>query len=195
MFYANVSVSFLYLIMINIVVGTNREGSLSLVASQEISAIYTDLGIDNQLLLLSDLPNETFSPQAYADKPQCVVDMTNEILKSSGLVVVTPEYNGSMPGALKLFIDLLPFPESFEGRPVSFVGLSAGQFGALRPVEHLQQIFGYRNAYIFPERVFIPRVHESISQADGITDEDLKSRLKKHADGFAGYCRKLGCLD
>ena len=146
--------------MINIVVGTNREGSLSLVASQEISAIYTDLGIDNQLLLLSDLPNETFSPQAYADKPQCVVDMTNEILKSSGLVVVTPEYNGSMPGALKLFIDLLPFPESFEGRPVSFVGLSAGQFGALRPVEHLQQIFGHRNAYIFPERVFIPRVHQ-----------------------------------
>ena len=139
--------------MINIVVGTNREGSLSLVVSQEISAIYTDLGIENQLLLLSDLSHETFSPQAYAEKPQCVVEMTNEILKSSGLVVVTPEYNGSMPGALKLFIDLLPFPESFEGRPVSFVGLSAGQFGALRPVEHLQQIFGYRNAYIFPERV------------------------------------------
>ena len=181
--------------MINIVVGTNREGSLSLVTSQEISAIYTDLGVENQLLLLSDLPPETFSPQAYADKPQCVVEMTNEILKSSGLVVVTPEYNGSMPGALKLFIDLLPFPESFEGRPVSFVGLSAGQFGALRPVEHLQQIFGYRNSYIFPERVFIPRAHESISQADGITDEDLKSRLEKHADGFAGYCRKLGLLD
>ena len=181
--------------MINIVVGTNREGSLSLVVSQEISAIYTDLGIENQLLLLSDLSNETFSPQAYAEKPQCVVEMTNEILKSSGLVVVTPEYNGSMPGALKLFIDLLPFPESFEGRPVSFVGLSAGQFGALRPVEHLQQIFGYRNAYIFPERVFIPRVHESISQADGITDEDLKLRLEKHADGFTGYCRKLGFLD
>ena len=181
--------------MINIVVGTNREGSLSLVVSQEISAIYTDLGIENQLLLLSDLSHETFSPQAYAEKPQCVVEMTNEILKSSGLVVVTPEYNGSMPGALKLFIDLLPFPESFEGRPVSFVGLSAGQFGALRPVEHLQQIFGYRNAYIFPERVFIPRVHESISQTDGITDEDLKSRLEKHADGFTGYCRKLGFLD
>ena len=181
--------------MINIVVGTNREGSLSLVVSQEISAIYTDLGIENQLLLLSDLSHETFSPQAYAEKPQCVVEMTNEILKSSGLVVVTPEYNGSMPGALKLFIDLLPFPESFEGRPVSFVGLSAGQFGALRPVEHLQQIFGYRNAYIFPERVFIPRVHESISQADGITDEDLKSRLEKNANGFTSYCRKLGFLD
>ena len=55
--------------MFNIIVGTNREGSLSLVAAQDISAIYTDLGIENQLLLLSDLPPETFSPQAYADKP------------------------------------------------------------------------------------------------------------------------------
>ena len=180
--------------MINIIVGTNREGSLSLVAAQDISAIYTDLGIENQLLLLSDLPPETFSPQAYADKPECVVEMTHEVLKSSGLVVVTPEYNGSMPGALKLFIDLLPFPESFEGRPVSFVGLSAGQFGALRPVEHLQQIFGYRNAHIFPERVFIPRAHESISHADGITDEDLQSRLKKQAENFAGFCRKIVSL-
>ena len=116
--------------MINIIVGTNREGSFSLVAAQDISAIYTDLGIENQLLLLSDLLPETFSPQAYADKPECVVEMTHEVLKSSGLAVVTPEYNGSMPGALKLFIDLLPFPESFEGRAVSFVGLSAGHFGA-----------------------------------------------------------------
>ena len=41
--------------MFNIIVGTNREGSLSLVAAQDISAIYTDLGIENQLLLLSDL--------------------------------------------------------------------------------------------------------------------------------------------
>ena len=102
--------------MINIIVGTNREGSLSLVASQDISAIYTDLGIENQLLLLSDLPPETFSPQAYADKPECVVEMTLEVLKSSGLVVVTPEYNGSMPGALKLFLSIFcPFQKVLRG--------------------------------------------------------------------------------
>ena len=46
--------------MFNIIVGTNREGSLSLVAAQDISAIYTDLGIENQLLLLSDLPPRNF---------------------------------------------------------------------------------------------------------------------------------------
>ena len=49
---------------------------------------------------------------------------------------------------------MLKFPESFEKRPVCFTGLGAGIWGALRPVEQLQAIFGYRNAYLFPERVF-----------------------------------------
>ena len=55
--------------MFNIIVGTNREGSLSLVAAQDISAIYTDLGIENQLLYFQ-IYSRNFSPQAYADKPE-----------------------------------------------------------------------------------------------------------------------------
>ena len=40
------------------------------------------------------------------------------VLQAEGLIVVTPEYNGSLPGVLKYFIDMLKFPESFEQRPV-----------------------------------------------------------------------------
>ena len=72
-------------------------------------------------------------------------------------MVVVPEYNGSFPGILKYFIDLLPFPESFDCRPVSYVGVSAGQWGALRAVEQLQLVFGYRNAYVHPPRTFLLR--------------------------------------
>ena len=76
-----------------------------------------------KVLDLSDLPSETFSPDAYSEKPPKVLKFTEQILNSSGLVIVVPEYNGSMPGALKLFIDLLPYPESFEGRPVCYIEL------------------------------------------------------------------------
>ena len=127
-------------------------------------------------------------------KPPKVLEFTQDILNASGLVVVTPEYNGSMSGALKLFIDLLPFPESFEGRPVCYVGLASGQFGALRPVEHLQQVFGYRNAYNFPKRVFIPAVHDFLDDEKGILDEDLATRLKEQARSFVEFCRNLGKL-
>ena len=63
---------------------------------------------------------------------------------------------------------MLPFPESFEQRPVCFVGLAAGIWGALRPVEQLQAIFGYRNAYIFPERVFMPGIGKLLNEAGAI---------------------------
>ena len=178
--------------MITIIAGTNRRGSLSSVFANEIASIYSRQDVQSKVLELADLPLETFSPDAYADKPAKVLDFTQHVLNSSGLVMVVPEYNGSMPGALKLFIDLLPYPESFEGRPVCYVGIASGQFAGLRPVEHLQQVFGYRNAYNFPRRVFVPSVHQVASVENGLTDEDLKIRLTDQANQFLKFCRSLG---
>ena len=113
------------------------------------------------------------------------------VLQASGLHVVTPEYNGSMPGVLKYFIDLLKFPESFERRPVCFTGLAAGTWGALRPVEQLQQIFGYRNAHIYPERVFIPGIGNQLGADGRLKDEELVGRLRKQAAGFAEFTRRF----
>ncbi|MBN38575.1 MAG: hypothetical protein CMI29_08945 [Opitutae bacterium] len=180
--------------MIILITGTNRKASKSSVMARCLSLIYDELGVENKVLELNELPPETFSPDAYIVKPPKVLEFTQDILNASGLVVVTPEYNGSMSGALKLFIDLLPFPESFEGRPVCYVGLASGQFGALRPVEHLQQVFGYRNAFNFPKRVFIPAVHDFLDDEKGILDEDLATRLKEQARLFVEFCRNIGKL-
>lgn len=178
--------------MMVIISGTNREGSLSSVFSHALNEIYQDKGVSSKVLELAELPPETFSPSAYTEKPAKVLEFTKDILSASGLVIVVPEYNGSMPGALKLFIDLLPYPDSFEGRPICYIGIASGQFGALRPVEHLQQVFGYRNAYNFPKRVFVPAVHNVASRENGITDSELQSRLAGQADDFIQFCRSLG---
>jgi chromate reductase len=180
--------------MITIIVGTNRSGSVSAQVAAFVAKVYDELGVNNRVLDIADLPPETFSPNAYVEKPPLVVEFTEQILASSGLFVVTPEYNGSMPGALKLFIDMLPFPESFEDRPVSYIGISAGQFGGLRPVEHLQQVFGYRNALNFPRRVFIPAVGSVMKQSGGLEASDYGKRIREQAKSFAEYCRTLGKL-
>lgn len=180
--------------MITLIAGTNRKSSKSSVMAHCLSAIYDEMRIENKVLELEQLPLETFSPNAYREKPGKVLEFTEDVLNSSGLVVVTPEYNGSMSGALKLFIDLLPYPESFESRPICYVGIASGQFGALRPVEHLQQVFGYRNAHNFPKRVFVPAVHEFLDEEKGILDDDLVTRLKNQAQEFVEFCRKLGKL-
>ena len=59
--------------------------------------------MDSKVLELSDLPPETFSPSAYTEKPEKVLEFTNDILNASGLAIVVPEYNGNrkMAGSLR----------------------------------------------------------------------------------------------
>jgi chromate reductase, NAD(P)H dehydrogenase (quinone) len=177
--------------MITIVSGTNRPDSNTRRIAALVEALYMELGVPVRMLDLQDLPAELFTPGAYASKPAAFAPFAQAVLDSSGLVIVTPEYNGSFPGVLKVFIDHLKFPESFEGKPVSFIGLAAGTWGALRSVEQLQQIFGYRNAHLFPSRVFIPGVYGVLDASGAMTDAELHGRLRKQAAGFAAFVARL----
>ncbi len=177
--------------MITIVIGTNRPGSNSRHVAKQIESIYQDLKTPVNVLDLADLPPEIFHPSSYAEKPAAFKPFTEAVLTSGGLHIVTPEYNGGMPGVLKYFIDMLKFPESFDRKPVCFTGVAAGQWGALRPVEQLQAIFGYRNAHIYPERVFIPSVFNQLDEQGRIKDAELADRLRKQASGFAQFVAKL----
>lgn len=173
-----------------VISGTNRPASRSLHLANHLTRLYAELGAQTTLLDLVKLPPEVFDPHAYVEKPNSLKPWTDAILESDGMVVVVPEYNGSFPGVLKYFIDLLPFPESFEGRPAAFVGLASGAWGALRAVEHLQGVFGYRNAYIFPKRVFLPQVHGALDEA-GKPVVHLAERLKEQSVAFLDFIAKL----
>jgi chromate reductase len=177
--------------MIVIVCGTNRPGSNTRKVTTRVEAIYKSLKVQTQMLDLAEMPPVIFSPVSYETKPAGFSRFTDAILASDGLVVVSPEYNGGIPGILKYFIDMLPFPESFEQRPVCFVGLAAGIWGALRPVEQLQAIFGYRNAYVYPERVFMPGINKLLDASGRFTNPDIEQRLEKQAAGFVGFVESL----
>jgi chromate reductase, NAD(P)H dehydrogenase (quinone) len=177
--------------VITLIVGTNRPGSNTRKVAVQLEEIYAELKVPLNVLDLAKLPPEIFSPTSYAEKPKSFHPFADTILKSDGLHVVTPEYNGSVPGVMKYFIDMLKFPESFEQKPVCFTGLSAGIWGALRPVEQLQAIFGYRNAHLFPVRVFMPQINSLLDASGKIKDAELRDRLKAQADGFAEFVEKL----
>jgi NAD(P)H-dependent FMN reductase len=177
--------------MITLIVGTNRPGSNTRKVARQVEEIYAVLKVPLGVLDLAELPQEIFLPTSYAVKPKSFHRFAQTILDSDGLHVVTPEYNGSVPGVLKYFIDMLKFPESFTHRPVCFTGLSAGMWGALRPVEQLQAIFGYRNAFVFPERVFMPGINELLGESGRITDQELLERLREQVDGFVTFVERL----
>src|SRR6266496_2817138 len=176
--------------VLTLIVGTNRPGSNTRKVAKQVENIYALLGVPLQVLDLAKLPPEIFFPSAYGEKPKSFTPFAEAILQAEGLIVVTPEYNGGLPGVLKYFIDMLKFPESFEKRPACFVGLGAGMWGALRPVEQLQMIFGYRNAFLYPERVFLPNINELLDEHGAFTDPDIPERLKAQAEGFLDFVER-----
>lgn len=174
-----------------IIAGTNRPGSNTRIVAGELEEIYRSLGREALLLDLADLPGEIFHPASYGQKPAGFAPFSQAILDAGGLHIVTPEYNGGVPGVLKYFIDMLKFPESFERKPVCFTGLAAGMWGALRPVEQLQAIFSHRNAHIYPERVFMPGIGGHVSPEGRLTNADWLARLRAQAEGFSCFAEAL----
>ena len=174
-----------------IVSGTNRPGSNALRVSKVLLGHYQRLNVAAEVLSLTDLPLEVFDGAAYSKKPPAMLEVQQRVLDAQGLHVVTPEYNGSFPGALKYFIDMLKFPESFEAKPVAFVGEAVGTWGGIRAVEQLQLIFGYRNAYVLPQRVFIAAVGNKFDPDGKLIDADTDQRLAKQASTFAAFSQTL----
>ena len=175
---------------ITLIAGTNRQGSRTLKVTNDLARRLQQHGVETDVLDLRTLPPELFTPSAYDEKPEAFERFCQSVLTADGLYVVAPEYNGSFPGILKLFIDMLPFPESFENRPVAFLGLAAGRFGNLRGVEQLQLVFGYRNANIFPNRVFLPGVAKSLDDNGKPTDTALDERIENHLKRYIAFVQQ-----
>jgi len=176
---------------ITIITGTHRPESKSKSVCEHLVKRY-EKDAEVTLLDLSDMPQDAFAPTAFKEKPEALSKMTEAVLQADGLLVVVPEYNGSYPGVLKHFIDLLPFPDAFEHRPVAFVGIAAGIWGGLRSVEHLQGVFGYRNGYCFPERVFVPRIYNVWNdEKQEFTDDLINELLGVQHERFLRFCKAL----
>ena len=176
--------------MIQIISGTNRLNSNSLKVSRLVEKRLKKLGAECEIMSLCDFPVQEITEPYGKTLPLSLEALKEKINKSSGLYIVCPEYNGSMPGILKYFIDHWSYPQSFVSRPVAFIGLG-GLFGGLRPVEHLQQVFSYRNAFIFPERVFLVNVWDILDDEGEISQKTTADLLDSQTKNFVRFIESL----
>jgi NAD(P)H-dependent FMN reductase len=96
---------------------------------------------------LGELPfyNEDIDSQVADDVPEPVAALREVAARADATVVVTPEYNGSIPGVLKNAIDWLSRPygnSALKGKPLAVVGASLGQYGGLWAHEETRKSFG-----------------------------------------------------
>ena len=173
-----------------IISATNRPESNSRIVAGIVQKIYKNLNCSTKIISLRDVPFEKLIEDPYPQKlPDNVKQIILKLNTASAFTIVCPEYNGSFPGIFKFFIDHWSYPETFEYRPIAFVGLG-GRFGALRPIEQLQQIMGYRNAFIYPERVFLQNIDDLLSDGK-IINEEIMALLNQQAQGFLKFIAAL----
>lgn len=177
--------------MILVISGTNRANSNSLRLAKHCQKVLDANGAQTELLDLANLPSAVLSPTAYSEKPEGWAPFQEAVDRASGLWVVIPEYNGSYPGALKMFIDLLEHPNSLKNIPSAFVGLASGRWGALRAVEQMEMVFQYRYAHLFNERLFVPAVHNMLDKNGDLSDPELQGFLAQMASNFVDYTARL----
>ncbi len=174
-----------------IVSATNRPSSNAFHVARFIEELYKSIQVPAELFSLKELDVQIFDSSSYATKSPILLDFQLQFMESAGLHVVTPEYTGSYPGVLKYFIDLLELPKGFDHKPIAFVGESNGSGGAQRAVEHLQDVFQYRKAHIFPDRVFIPEISKRLDPEGKVIDTAVVKRLTQQVADFAQYIKKL----
>lgn len=180
--------------MITIISGSNRKGSLTKVfAEKYYDIISKESKAEVQLLALEDLPHDWFSATMYNGDamPESLKAIQEKyILAADGFVVFSPEYNGSFPGSLKLFIDacsVRKYAENFKGKKAAFVGTALGRAGNLRGMGHLAAVFNHVGAVTMPNQLPLSAI-KSLMNADGqVTDEGAIAAMTTHAKEFVAF--------
>lgn len=174
-----------------VISGTNRSEAVSLRLASMVADYHRVLGAEVDLLDLGEMGPAFLQGSAYQAPDPSVTALVDRFLAADGVVFIVPEYNGSFPGVLKLYIDMLPYPAGLDQRPCAFIGLAAGQFRGLRAVEQLQQVACYRNALMYPRRIFIGGSYTAFTEAGTLADAELATRLSEQAAGFQHFITAL----
>lgn len=179
------------MISLQIISGTDRANSHALHIAKYLKKRYQSEQVSADIIDLQCFPLLKATDGKYHDKAEAINRFNKPLLKADGVIFVCPEYNGGYPGILKLFIDYLPYPVSFHKKPVCFVGESNSPFGGQRAVEQLQQVIGFQNAYMLPERVFIPRVKENFDADTGIKNAYQQNLLNEQINHFIHFVKQF----
>lgn len=112
--------------------------------------------------------------------PEAVAALREAISSADGVLIATPEYNGSIPGQLKNALDWAsrPFPgSSLKDKPAAVVGASQGLFGALWAQAELRKVLTTSGAKVVDRELPIGSAHEAFDADGGLIDAEQRATL------------------
>lgn len=121
--------------------------------------------------------------------PVAVAELRGVIKDADGVLISTPEYNGSIPGQLKNALDWASRPRGaavLEGKPVATLSASPSRRGGVGAQEDLRKVLGVIGAEIRGEEIVVPHIHEQFDERGGLVDHELRSRLNSTMGALTG---------
>ena len=126
--------------------------------------------------------------------PESVHQLKQKLTAASGLLLISPEYNNSMPGVLKNVVDWLSRPSSdvrnvFRNKPVAVVGVSPGAFGTIMGQNAWLPVFRSLGArYWSGGRLMVSGGSRVFDGEGNLIDDSTRQRLEQFIKGFEAFC-------
>jgi len=175
------------------IAGSLRRASFNR-AALRAAAQLTPAGSTLDIFELDGIP--LFSQDDEANPPAQVTELKQRIRAADALLIVTPEYNYSIPGVLKNAIDWASRPygdSAWNGKPVAIMGASVGILGTARAQYHLRQIFVFLNMFpINQPEVMIGNAAERFDGQGNLTDAKTKELITQLLNNLVAWTNRLG---
>lgn len=180
--------------MITVFSGTNRANSRSAIVAKKIYELL-QAHTDEKVLFfdLKDLPTDFAHQAMYNPEEQSAALAAIQdkyLIPATKIYIVAPEYNGDIPGILKLFIDACSIREyaaSFHGgKKAALVGVAAGRAGGLRGLESMTGFLNYLKINVLPNKLPISSIGTLITD-NQLTDKETIKVLEQQVEEFVAF--------
>ncbi len=150
--------------MITVISGTNKSDSLTRVVSSIYYNKLRSLYPSTRFLSLEDIRYDFISGAMYDHHSEGIQHLQETLFNpTKKFVFVLPEYNGSIPGVLKLLIDSLDVRPAFQNKKAALTGIATGRAGNLRGLDHLSSILQHMRVTVMPQMLPISRVKDELN--------------------------------
>jgi chromate reductase, NAD(P)H dehydrogenase (quinone) len=166
---------------------TNRPGSNTLKVSRIYERILHQKGIAVKLLDMATLPENIAFTETFGRRSERFKRLISEYISAHHkFIFVVPEYNGSFPGILKVFLESM-HPREWADKDACLVGIADGRAGNLRGMEHLTGILHYLKLNVYHNKLPISLITQVMNEEGFFVDAAQQRVCEEQVEGFLRF--------